>query len=50
MLATISQLTAPNLRLEAANGVTYAYRRFGNSSTGALPLVCLIHYRGDLDN
>jgi pimeloyl-ACP methyl ester carboxylesterase len=46
----VSQLTAPNLRIEAANGVTYAYRRFGNSSTGALPLVCLVHYRGNLDN
>jgi pimeloyl-ACP methyl ester carboxylesterase len=50
MLATVSQLTAPNLRLEAANGVTYAYRRFGNNSTSALPLVCLIHFRGNLDN
>jgi len=46
----VSQLTAPNLRIEAANGVTYAYRRFGNSSTGALPLACFVHYRGNLDN
>jgi pimeloyl-ACP methyl ester carboxylesterase len=50
MLETIRQLTAPNLHIKAANGVTYAYRRFGNSSTGALPLVCLMHYRGNLDN
>ena len=50
MLETVSQLTAPNLRVEAANGVAYAYRRFGNRSTGALPLVCLIHFRGNLDN
>ena len=50
MPETVSQLTAPNLRVEAANGVTYAYRRFGNRSTGALPLVCFIHYRGNLDN
>jgi pimeloyl-ACP methyl ester carboxylesterase len=50
MSETASQLTAPNLHLEAANRVTYAYRRFGNSSTSALPLVCLIHYRGNLDN
>jgi len=50
MPETVSQLTAPNLRLEAANGVTYAYRRFGTRSTGALPLVCLMHYRGNLDN
>ncbi len=47
MLETVSQLTAPNLHIEAANGVTYAYRRFGNRSTGALPLVCLMHYRGN---
>src|SRR5258707_10853523 len=46
----VSQRTAPNLRIEAASGVTYAYRRFGNRSTGALPLVCLVHYRGNLDN
>jgi pimeloyl-ACP methyl ester carboxylesterase len=50
MSETISQLTAPTLRIEAANGVTYAHRRFGNRGTGALPLVCLIHYRGNLDN
>jgi pimeloyl-ACP methyl ester carboxylesterase len=50
MLETLNQLTAPNLRIEAANGVTYAYRRFGNRSTGALPLLCFIHFRGNLDN
>ena len=50
MSETVSQLTAPNLHIEAANGVTYAYRRFGTRSTGALPLVCFIHYRGNLDN
>src|SRR5262249_44813521 len=27
-----------------------AYRSFGKSRTGALPLVCLIHYRGNLDS
>ena len=50
MSETASQLTAPKLHVEAANGVTYTYRRFGNRSTGALPLVCFIHYRGNLDN
>ena len=45
-----SQLTAPNPRLEADNGVTCAYRRFGNRSTGAVPVVCLIYYRGNLDS
>ncbi len=50
MLETVRQLTAPNLHIQAASGVTYAYRRFGNRTTGALPLVCLVHYRGNLDN
>lgn len=50
MSEIVSQLTAPNLRIEAANGVSYAYRRFGNSTGKALPLVCLIHYRGNLDS
>jgi pimeloyl-ACP methyl ester carboxylesterase len=38
---------APNLFVEAANGVRYAYRRFGNAV--ATPLVCLPHFRGTLD-
>jgi pimeloyl-ACP methyl ester carboxylesterase len=45
-----SNLTAPNESIEAANGVTFAYRRFGNTDTAALPLVCFQHYRGNLDN
>src|SRR5580700_7209004 len=45
-----SQITAPNLRIEAANGVTYAYRRFGNTETAALPLVFFVHFRANLDN
>jgi pimeloyl-ACP methyl ester carboxylesterase len=45
-----SQTTAPNLRIEAANGVTYAYRRFGNTETAALPLVFFVHFRANLDN
>ena len=31
MLTAESQLTAPNRTIEAANGVTYAYRRFGDA-------------------
>jgi pimeloyl-ACP methyl ester carboxylesterase len=31
-----------------ANGVSYAYRRFGSGS--GLPLLCLQHFRGGLDN
>lgn len=45
-----SASTAPNLRVEAANGVTYQYRRFGNPSAGSVPLVFLQHYRGTLDS
>lgn len=45
-----SNLTAPNESIGAANGVTFAYRRFGNTDTAALPLVCFQHYRGNLDN
>src|SRR5262245_29584166 len=45
-----SQLTAPMLTLEAANGVTYAYRRFGTVEPQRPPLVLLQHFRGNLDN
>ncbi|MEU0075996.1 alpha/beta hydrolase [Streptomyces sp. NPDC006332] len=45
-----SASTAPNLRVKAANGVTYQYRRFGHPSPGSVPLVFLQHYRGTLDN
>jgi pimeloyl-ACP methyl ester carboxylesterase len=38
---------APNLRVSAANGVDYVYRRIGAS---ARPLVLFQHFRGNLDN
>jgi pimeloyl-ACP methyl ester carboxylesterase len=41
--------TADLLHIEAANGVTYAYRRFGNPGHG-VPLVFLQHFRGNIDN
>jgi len=47
---TTSQLTAPNLSVEAADGVRYAYRRFGNTTAGNVPLLFLQHFRGNLDN
>jgi hypothetical protein len=50
MLITDSQRTTPNRTVDAANGVTYAYRRLGESATGAPPLVLLQHFRGNLDN
>lgn len=49
-MSTESAITAPNLKIDAANGVTYRYRRFGTPSDTVLPLVCLVHYRGSLDN
>lgn len=38
MPTTKSQLTTPSRTVEAADGVTYAYRRFGRADRGALPL------------
>ncbi|MFJ3762630.1 alpha/beta fold hydrolase [Streptomyces sp. NPDC090080] len=43
-------VTAPNQIVDAANGVRYAYRRFGAASTDTLPLIMLVHFRGNLDN
>jgi pimeloyl-ACP methyl ester carboxylesterase len=45
-----SQLTAPNLTVHVANGVRYAYRRFGPSDERRPPLLFLQHFRGNLDN
>jgi pimeloyl-ACP methyl ester carboxylesterase len=46
----VTQLTAPNQTIEARNGVSYAYRRLGEPSAGAPPLVLFQHFRGSLDN
>jgi pimeloyl-ACP methyl ester carboxylesterase len=45
---TASNTTAPTQILQARNGHSYAYRRFGGGS--ALPLLCLQHFTGTLDN
>src|SRR3989441_5027845 len=45
--ATASNTTAPTQILQAS-GHSYAYRRFGNGSV--LPLLCLQHFTGTLDN
>jgi|SRR5215472_15660185 len=50
MSASDIALKAPNQSVAAANGVTYAYRRFGAGSPGVLPLVMLQHFRGNLDD
>jgi pimeloyl-ACP methyl ester carboxylesterase len=39
----------PNGRVSAANGIDYAYRDTGGGE-GAVPLVLLQHFRGNLDN
>jgi pimeloyl-ACP methyl ester carboxylesterase len=43
-----SNISAPTRLLDVANQ-TYAYRRFGNDSA-PLPLLCLQHFTGTLDN
>jgi pimeloyl-ACP methyl ester carboxylesterase len=40
-------LESPNKKVGAANGIDYAYRELGD---GAVPLVLLQHFRGNLDN
>jgi pimeloyl-ACP methyl ester carboxylesterase len=45
MTATYSE--APNKAVSAANGIDYAYRQLGD---GAVPLILLQHFRGNLDN
>ena len=47
MTKTGSNTTAPTQFLQV-NGHSYAYRRFGNGS--GLPLLCLQHFTGTLDN
>src|SRR4051794_13353745 len=44
-----SQLTAENQAIKI-DGASFVYRRFGNEQTDAPPLVCLQHFRGNLDN
>ena len=39
-----------NELISAANGVAYAYRDTSGGGDGAVPLVLLQHFRGNLDN
>lgn len=48
--SAVGQLTADTLTIEAATGVTYAYRRFGTRSGSRPPLLFLQHFSGNLDN
>jgi pimeloyl-ACP methyl ester carboxylesterase len=47
--ATSSALAAENRSLEI-DGATLRCRRFGDGASGAPPLLCLQHFRGNLDN
>ena len=49
MTATTSLIDAGLLYAEAPNGISYAYRRFGNAAAG-VPVVFLQHFRGNIDN
>jgi pimeloyl-ACP methyl ester carboxylesterase len=44
-----TSLTAKNRSVEI-EGATLVYRRFGDRESGAPPLLCLQHFRGNLDN
>jgi pimeloyl-ACP methyl ester carboxylesterase len=46
MPADDTALTAPTQLVEARNGVSYAYRRFGRPAVGVPPVTMLQHYRG----
>jgi hypothetical protein len=49
MTATTGLIDAGLLHAEAPNGISYAYRRFGNAAAG-VPVVFLQHFRGNIDN
>src|SRR5262245_1588077 len=46
-MTSTNALTAPTQYVEA-NGIRYAYRRFGKA--GGVPLVLLQHFRGNMEN
>lgn len=49
-VATTTYSSLPNELLSAANGVDYAYRDTSGGSDGAIALILLQHFRGNLDN
>jgi len=49
-VATTTYSSLPNELLSAANGVDYAYRDTSGGSDGAVALILLQHFRGNLDN
>ena len=49
-MATTTYSSLPNELLSAANGVDYTYRDTSGGSDGAIALILLQHFRGNLDN
>jgi pimeloyl-ACP methyl ester carboxylesterase len=49
MTATTRLIDAELLRAKGPNGISYAYRRFGNAAAG-VPVVFLQHFRGNIDS
>jgi pimeloyl-ACP methyl ester carboxylesterase len=45
-----SYSSLPNKVVRAADGIDYAYRDTGPAAGGDVPLVLLVHFRGNLDN
>ena len=45
-----SYSSLPNKVVRAADGIDYAYRDTGPNVGGGVPLVLLVHFRGNLDN
>lgn len=45
-----TSISAPNLAVDAPDGIRYAYRRFGNTDTDVPPLLLLQRFRGNLDS
>jgi pimeloyl-ACP methyl ester carboxylesterase len=50
MTSTIDSTTSAPTRFLDVADVRYAYRRFGGHGASALPLLCLQHFTGTLDN
>jgi pimeloyl-ACP methyl ester carboxylesterase len=48
--STAAFASADLQEIQAANGITYAFRRVGTTSPDGIPLVLLQHFRGNIDN
>jgi pimeloyl-ACP methyl ester carboxylesterase len=48
--STATFASADLQKIQASNGITYAFRRVGTPSLDGIPLVLLQHFRGNIDN